>query len=77
MQILSPTVILCNLLPSLRKPSVSFTAPGATQFTLTPSGPHSTARCLDIPSDKDIRNRLSGIKGYEKTSEILALLNPL
>ena len=42
-----------------------------------PSGPHSTARCLDIPSDKEIRNRLSGIEGYEKTSEILALLNPL
>lgn len=37
-------------LPSLRKPSVPETGPGATVLTRTPLGPHSTARCLVIAS---------------------------
>lgn len=37
-------------LPSLRKPSVPETGPGAMALTRTPLGPHSTARCLVIAS---------------------------
>lgn len=37
-------------LPSLRKPSVPEMGPGAMALTLTPLGPHSTARCLVIAS---------------------------
>lgn len=37
-------------LPSLRYPSVPEIGPGATVLTLTPLGPHSTARCLVMAS---------------------------
>ena len=36
MQILFLTIVSRNSLPSLQKPSVFSTAPGATQFTLMP-----------------------------------------
>lgn len=42
--------MLCKNVPSLRKPSVPETGPGAKALTLTPLGPHSTARCLVIAS---------------------------
>lgn len=45
-------------LPSLRKPSVPDIGPGANVLTLTPLGPHSTARCLVMASVDRERNCL-------------------
>lgn len=55
-------------LPSLRKPSVPEMGPGAMVLTLTPLGPHSTARCLVIASaDTLAGNLLHSVCGYSST----------
>lgn len=52
------TIHFVNIdLPSLRKPSVPEIGPGATALTLTPLGPHSTAKCLVMASCDSLRKK--------------------
>lgn len=66
--------------PSLRKPSVPEMGPGAMALTLTPLGPHSTARCLVMASaDEQEAKRLKGVSRTawgEALSPFAALAEP-